>query len=272
MALVCVTSAHGAPGATTLALLAAGCWPRPAVVVEADPAGGVLAVRYGLGRTPGLADLAAAVDTHAPAQALWNSAQALPGGLRVVVAPESGEVTVGILDDVAGPLARWCMRLEDVDVIVDCGRTPPGSPSVALMGAADAVLVVARSTADQLYPSAHRVHALAAQTGCEHLGLVLVGGRPHRPEEVVTQLRVPVLGVVDDDPRSAQAFAAGGPAGRALRRSPLVRSVQGLVDDLAALLGVSAVAVEPAAHLRPSRPARSRGEADTSAAAGGARR
>jgi MinD-like ATPase involved in chromosome partitioning or flagellar assembly len=272
MALICVSSAHGAPGATTLALLAAGCWPRPVVVVEADPAGGVLAVRYGLSRTPGLADLAAAVDTHAPAQALWSSAQTLPGGLRVVVAPESGEVTVGILDDVAGPLARWCLRLEDVDVIVDCGRTLPGSPSVALMGAADAVLVVARSTADQLYPSAHRVHALVAQTGCEHLGLVLVGGRPHRAEEVVTQLRVPVVGVVDDDPRTAQAFAAGGGAGRALRRSPLVRSAQGLVDDLAAALGVSAVAVEPAAHRKPSRQGRFRGEADTSAAAGRASR
>jgi MinD-like ATPase involved in chromosome partitioning or flagellar assembly len=272
MALICVGSAHGSPGATTLALLAAGCWPRPVVVVEADPAGGVLAVRYGLSRTPGLADLAAAVDTHAPAQALWSSAQTLPGGLRVVVAPESGEVTVGILDDVAGPLARWCLRLEDVDVIVDCGRTLPGSPSVALMGAADAVLVVARSTADQLYPSAHRVHALVAQTGCEHLGLVLVGGRPHRAEEVVTQLRVPVVGVVDDDPRTAQAFAAGGGAGRALRRSPLVRSAQGLVDDLAAALGVSAVAVEPAAHRKPSRQGRFRGEADTSAAAGRASR
>jgi hypothetical protein len=108
MALVCVTAAHGAPGVTTLALLAAGSWPRPAVVVEADPSGGALAVRYGLGRTPGLADLAAAVDTHASVSALWSSAQSLPGGLRVVAAPESGEVTVGILDDVpAGWPAGW---------------------------------------------------------------------------------------------------------------------------------------------------------------------
>lgn len=251
MALICVSSAHGSPGATTLALLAAGCWPRPAVVIEADPAGGVLAVRYGLGRTPGLADLAAAVDTHAPSDALWGSAQALPGGLRVVVAPESGDVTVGILDDVAGPLGRWCLPIDNVDVIVDCGRTFTGIPTVALMESASAVLVVARSTADELYPAAHRVHALAERTGCEHLGLVLVGRRPHRPDEVAAQLHVPVLGVVDDDPRTAQAFVRGGGAGRALRRSPLVRSVQALVDDLAVRLGLTD-ADEPPAHLPSS--------------------
>jgi tRNA C32,U32 (ribose-2'-O)-methylase TrmJ len=83
---------------------------------------------------------------------------------------------------------------------------------------------------------------------------------------------VPVLGVVDDDPRTAQAFAAGGGAGRALRRSPLVRSVQGLVDDLAARVGLSAADGEPAAHLRSPRPGGSRREADSSTAAGGAQR
>lgn len=250
MALICVTSAHGAPGATTLSLLAAGCWPRAAAVVEADPSGGVLAVRYALGRTPGLADLVAAVDTHAPASALWSSAQSLPGGLRVVPAPESGEVTVGILDDAAGPLAGWLRRLEDVDVIVDCGRSHPGSAAVALMSGADAVLVVARATADQLYPSAHRAHALAAQSSCPQLGLVLVGDRPYRPEEVTAQLQVPVLGVVDDDARTANAFAGGG-GGRAVRRSPLVRSVNVLVEALAAQLSVPAETEVPA-HINPA--------------------
>jgi MinD-like ATPase involved in chromosome partitioning or flagellar assembly len=252
MALICVTSAHGAPGTTTLSLLAAGCWPRAAAVVEADPSGGVLAVRYALGRTPGLADLVAAVDTHAPASALWSSAQSLPGGLRVVPAPESGEVTVGILDDAAGPLARWLRRLEDVDVIVDCGRSHPGSPAVALMGGADAVLVVVRATADQIYPSAYRAHALAAQSGCPYVGLVLVGDGPYRPEEVATQLQVPVLGVVTEDARTARSFAGGGgAAGRAVRRSPLVRSVNVLVEGLAAQLVVPSSTEAPTHRSTP---------------------
>lgn len=246
MALICVTSAHGAPGATTLALLVAGCWPRPTVVVEADPSGGVLAVRYGLGRTPGLADLAAAVDTRASVSALWSSAQSLPGGLPVVAAPESGEITVGILDDVARPLARWLRGLEDVDVFVDCGRSTPGSPTTALMAAADTVLVVARPAADQLYPTAHRVHALATQAGPGAVGVVLVGDGPHGAGEVATQLKVDVLGVVADDPRTAGAFA-GGAAGRASRRAPLVRSVNVLAESLAGRLGVTPEA-EDATH------------------------
>lgn len=269
MALVCVTSAHGAPGVTTLSLLAAACWPRPAVVVEADPSGGVLAVRYGLGRTPGLADLAAAVDTHASASALWGSAQSLPGGLRVVAAPESGEVTVGILDDVAGPLANWLQRLEDVDVIVDCGRSVPGSPTTALMAGADTVLVLARPIADQLYPAAHRAHSLAAQAGAGTVGVVLVGDGPHGAGEVAAHLKVAVLGVVADDPRTAGAFAGEG-TGRASHRAPLVRSVNVLVEGLAVRLGVVAETEDPA-HMEATRPRWTNRTSRVSTAEGGGR-
>ncbi len=269
MALICATSAHGAPGVTTLALLAAGCWPRPAAVVEADPSGGVLAVRYGLGRSPGLADLAARVDAHAPESALWASAQSLPGGLRVVVAPESGELAAGILDDVADPLGRWLRRLDGVDVIVDCGRGIPNSPAAALMSVADAVLVVARTTADELYPAAHRAHALAAQTGADTVGMVLAGDGPHGAAEVAEQLKVEVLGVIADDPRAARAFVGGG-SGRTVRRAPLVRSVNVLVDGLAVRLGVTAE-TDDAAHLKASRARRSDPAATVSAPAGGRR-
>jgi MinD-like ATPase involved in chromosome partitioning or flagellar assembly len=267
MALICVTSAHGAPGATTLALLVAGCWPRPTAVVEADPSGGVLAVRYGLGRTPGLADLAAAVDTHASVSALWSSAQSLPGGLPVVAAPESGGITVGILDDVAGPLARWLRGLDDVDVFVDCGRSIPGSPTTALMAAADPVLVVARPIAHQLYPTAHRVHALATEAGARTVGVVLVGDGPHGASEVAAQLKVDVLGVVADDPRTAGAFAGGG-AGRASRRAPLVRSVNVLVESLAGRLGVMAEATD-AAHMEAPRTRRANRASTVSTPVGG---
>src|ERR687891_2009388 len=134
MALVCVGSARGAPGATTLALCVAACWPRPVALVEADPGGGVLATRYGLGRSPGLADLASAVDNRAAPSTLWAAAQALPGGLGAVVAPESGEITAGILGDVAPGLGAWCRRLDEVDVVVDCGRFTSGAPTIWLTG------------------------------------------------------------------------------------------------------------------------------------------
>jgi MinD-like ATPase involved in chromosome partitioning or flagellar assembly len=242
VALVCMGSARGAPGATTLALCMAACWPRPVVLMEADPAGGVLATRYGLGRTPGLADLAAAVQNRAVGTVMWNTAQALPGGLATVVAPESGEITSGILRDVARPLGEWCARLDEADVVADCGRLATGSPALGLVSAADAVLVVCRPRAEELYPSAHRLHHFAktdnGQAPRGWVGLVLVGRGPYGPDEITAQLGVPVVGVIEEDHRSATAIRDGGSA-RALRRSVLVRSVAGFVDEFTARLGIS---------------------------------
>ena len=61
MSLIGLCSAHGSPGVTTTALTLAATWPedRPCLLVEADPFGGVIGARYGLGDTPGLSSLAA---------------------------------------------------------------------------------------------------------------------------------------------------------------------------------------------------------------------
>jgi hypothetical protein len=242
MALVVVTSVRAAPGASTLAVLAAACWPRPVALLEADPSGGALAVRYRLGRTPGLAGLAAVVRHEAPTEALWAHAQMLPGDLPVVVAPESGEVTSGILRDAAGALALWCRSLEDVDVIVDIGRFGVQDVTWPLCANADEILIVARPRAEELYPVAHRYRAIAPDV--RSLGLVLVGDRPHGPGEISTQLGVDVHGVVADDPRAAGVLTFGG-SSRGLRRSPLVRSVRTFVDELVDRLDL--VIPEPAA-------------------------
>jgi hypothetical protein len=230
MALVCVTSVRAAPGASTLAVLASACWPRPVALVEADPSGGALAVRYRLGRTPGLAGLAAAVRNHdAPVDALWAHAQMLPGDLPVIVAPESGEVTTRILRDAAPALAEWCRNLDDVDVIVDCGRLGVQDVTWPLCTGSDELLVVTRPRAEELYPVAHRLRAIGDDV--RSAGVVLVGERPHSPAEIAEQLGLNIVGVVADDARAAGVLTFGG-SSRGLRRSPLVRSVRTFVDDL----------------------------------------
>ncbi|HEY3139700.1 MAG TPA: hypothetical protein VGJ86_01140 [Acidimicrobiales bacterium] len=229
MALICIGSVRGAPGASTLAVLAAACWPRPIALIEADPAGGALAVRYRLGRTPGLAGLASLVRNGADQDALWQNAQMLPGELPVVVAPESGEVTSGILRDVGPALAAWCAALEEVDIIVDCGRLGYRDVNWPLAVGADETLVVARPRAEELYPAAHRLRAMAEDV--PSAGMVLIGDRPHSPSEITAQLGVPVRGVVADDAWAAGVLTVGGRS-RGLRRSSLVRSVRSLVDDL----------------------------------------
>jgi MinD-like ATPase involved in chromosome partitioning or flagellar assembly len=230
MALVCVTSVRAAPGASTLAVLASACWPRPVALLEADPSGGALAVRYRLGRTPGLAGLAAAVrNQDVPVDALWAHAQMLPGDLPVIVAPESGEVTTRILRDAAHSLAEWCRNLDDVDVIVDCGRLGVQDVTWPLCAASDALVVVTRPRAEELYPVAHRLRAIGEAV--RSAGVVLVGERPHSPTEIAEQLGLNIMGVVADDARAAGVLTFGG-SSRGLRRSPLVRSVRTFVDGL----------------------------------------
>jgi MinD-like ATPase involved in chromosome partitioning or flagellar assembly len=230
MALVCVTSVRAAPGASTLAVLASACWPRPVALLEADPSGGALAVRYRLGRTPGLAGLAAAVrNQDAPVDVLWAHAQMLPGDLPVIVAPESGEVTTRILRDAAPALADWCRNLDDVDVIVDCGRIGIQDVTWPFCVRSDELLVVTRPRAEELYPVAHRLRALGDDV--RSAGIVLVGERPHSPAEIAEQLGLEIRGVVADDARAAGVLTFGG-SSRGLRRSPLVRSVRTFVDNL----------------------------------------
>lgn len=235
MALVCVTSVRAAPGASTLAVLAAACWPRPVALLEADPSGGALAVRYRLGRTPGLAGLAAAVRRDAPPDALWAHSQMLPGDLPVVVAPESGEVTSRILRDAAPALAQWCRQLDGIDVIVDCGRLGVQDVNWPLIHMSDELLIVTRPRAEELYPVAHRFRSIAHDV--RSVGLVLVGDRPHSPGEISGQLGITVHGVVADDPRAAGVLTFGG-SSRGLRRSPLVRSVRSFVDEMIDRMGL----------------------------------
>lgn len=165
MSLVGLCSAHGSPGVTTAALALGAAWPpsREAVVVEADPFGGVVAARFGLGDTPGLGSLAVAARTGLTAEILAGHAQPLPGGLLVVVGASSPEQAGAVVRDVSAPLADLAVG-GGVDVVVDCGRVGPGTASVELLRRADLVMVVVRPSADQLRHAVHRLHALAPDT------------------------------------------------------------------------------------------------------------
>ncbi len=217
-------------GATTLALTLAACMER-AVLVEADADGGVLALRYGLSREPGLLSLAA---TRQPAGgAVLEHAQRLPGGLAVVVAPESPEQSTRLLRSAGSRLAALLGGIGDPPIVVDAGRLSPSSPALRILEVASAVLVVARPRADELVAGAERVASMG-----ERAALVLVGSGPYSANDVATQLGCPVIGSVADDARAARTLAQGGSAS-ALTRSALVRSVRTLAAALAGSTGGS---------------------------------
>jgi hypothetical protein len=171
MTVVAVCSTKGSPGVTTLACALAASWPstRRVVLVEADPAGGDLAVRFGLHRRPGLTTLAIALRdaprariaggsrsrswagsigpnelfaaaTHLAAELLDAHVQSVGGVFDVLVGPatpSSFHMIRGAFEPVAAMLAS-----SRADLVIDCGRLE-AEPSV-LLGLADLVLLLVR--------------------------------------------------------------------------------------------------------------------------------
>lgn len=238
MALVCFISQKGSPGATTTALAVAAAWPlvqgRQKLFVEADPFGGVLAVRYQMGIEPGLLTLAAAVRADMDDESVWDHAQELPGGLPAIIGPDSPDQANAVLSATGRRMGAFLSNLDSVDVIADVGRVASFAPSSELLQEADLVLMVAKPEAENLQPSAQRILSLGLAP--ERIGWVLVGERPHGSAEIEATFGVPVAGVVADDRRGAEALTRGA-SGAALRRSAVIRTASTLANDLAHQVG-----------------------------------
>lgn len=251
MAVVALMSHRGAPGVTTAALAIAAAWPttpgRRKVLIEADPAGGVIAVRYGIGVEPGLVSLAAAMRSEPDPDTLSGHTQTLPGGLDVIVAPDNPVAVDAALAHAGRRLIRWLTERDDVDVIIDLGRASTDS-AAPILADATALLVVARPDAEQLVPAAHRLAALARPD----VGWLLIGDRPYTAADVVDAYGYPVLGVIADDRRGVAAMENGA-GGSALKRSLLARSAGQVASSIAAATSRLAAASDAVGQGRGDR-------------------
>jgi hypothetical protein len=235
------------------ALLLAAVLPAPAgrrrLLLEADGDGGSLAIRYQLGREPGVVSLAAACRYGLAREDLWAHAQQLPGGIPVVLASDVGDQTERSLAAVGAQLGDWLATLPDLDVIVDCGRLRPGSGAEQLALRADVVVMVARPVADQLQPAAQRMAALSRSC---RVGWVLVGDTPYGADDVESAYRFPVWGVLPFDPKAASAFDAGA---KKFGRSTLMRAARPLAPTLLAQVHLSQLQRQRVAGSTPATPA-----------------
>jgi hypothetical protein len=237
MSLVTFVSARGAPGVSTVALSVAGVWPssdgHAKVLLEVDPAGGVLGLRLGLGEDPGLVSLTAAARHGVDRMTLWDHAQELPGGLAVVPGPASSSVAAQVLASAGGRLGEWLSGLGDVDVIADAGRLTGVSPALGFVASSDLVVVVARPVVDQLHAGAELASALVARG--VRVGWCLVGEGPYRPADVEAAYGIDVWGAIPGDARGAGLMIGGAPA-KKLARTALVRSAASLAAHLSGWL------------------------------------
>lgn len=239
MALFTLTSASGSLGVTTLCVGLALTWPRPVVLVEADPSGGsAILAGYctGLAR-PGLSELVLAHRHHQLASELpsrlfplANSNASLLPGLR---SHQQALSLLGVWDSLLDAL-REMAATASVDVIVDAGRLGMvGSPE-PLISESDLTLVLTGTG----LPELARVRSWVPQLQEAAVGevrLAIAGRvRPYSASEITKTLGRAVVGEVAWDPEAARWWSHGEPQ-RHFDRSPLRRTVVALGEALRAL-------------------------------------
>jgi len=216
-------------GVTTLALALAATWPtgRRALLVEADPAGGTLAAASAWPPDPSLVSLAAAARRGGDPGLVWDHCHQLPGGMPVLAGPALGDQARSTLA-MLGPLLGQLGEL-DADVLVDCGRLDPGSPSLALWERASRALLAVR-------PRLADLQALASWLdgrSLDRVEVVAIGDGPYPASEIGEALGAEVLARLPWDPDAAEALVSVPAAARQVRLAPLVRTVRTLADQLA---------------------------------------
>ena len=235
VAVIALASASGSPGVTSTALGIALLWPRPVLLVEADPTGGSgLLAGYFRGTREydgGLIELALTADNLHDAIA----EVALPIDKTNVsfVAGARSHTQATALRELWQPLSTALRELETTgqDVIVDAGRLGLiGSPE-PLLAEADLTLLVTRTTLPAL--SALRSWAGSLQRGAFELqqtAVLLIGeGQPYRSREVTSVLNLPVVATVADEPESAAVLHRGATPPKRFDIGPLTRSLSATV-------------------------------------------
>jgi hypothetical protein len=180
---------------------------------------------------PGLGSLAAAARRSDDPARLVGHCQALPGGLPVVIAPADAEQARAALAMLTGQGAELLLAVAadpNVVVLLDAGRIEPGSPVLALLRGASAVLMLARPQVADLAHVAGVLTVIPTWTRCA--GLVLVGGG-YSSAEIKQELGVPVMATLPEDPRGADVLC-GRPGGRGVHRSALGQAAARLAGQI----------------------------------------
>ncbi|MFD6177256.1 MULTISPECIES: hypothetical protein [unclassified Isoptericola] len=239
MSVITLCSASGSPGVTTTAVGLAMVWPRPVLIVEADPSGsnGLLA-----------GYLQGASEYETGLLELASSPLPMPDALRDVVrsldpttratagSPVSYLVGTQTHGQAAGLRDLWTPLVEALadlerggqDVIVDAGRLGLiGSPE-PLLSWADLTLLVTRSTLPALAGARTWADDLRARdSSWRQPGLLVIGeGQPYRRQEITKVLGLPVVTTIADDEEAAKVYHRGARPPRRFTTGPLSRSLQ----------------------------------------------
>ncbi|MBO1756461.1 hypothetical protein [Allobranchiibius sp. CTAmp26] len=247
MAVIVLTSASGSPGVTSTALGLTLSWPRPAVLVEADPTGGsgTLAGFFhgNVAHTGGLMDLALAHREDALSESLPTAMMPIPESTALLLPGVRSHQQARSLAILWSPLAEALVALErnGQDVIVDAGRLGLEGAPGPLLNKADLVLLTSRSTLPALSGARSWAQTLREDFdrvgSLPRLGIVLVGaGQPYSARDVRNVLGLPVMATLPWDPDAAAVFSVGARRPRKFDRGALVRALRSAAAALQAVV------------------------------------
>lgn len=242
--IIAVTSWRGM-GTTTTALALAACAARSgegAWLLEADPAGGVLAGRVHLApiTVGGLERVAFPTDRCSLVEALHDVAHQ-QGRLRIVTAPADPFRA----HSCHRPRAPWGDALSELSgtVVVDIGRMRAGSPTWPLVQRADVVLCVcspevsAAVSAGEWLGAAGRV--APSEPGFAGAARLVVVDAPcgvaFPRAGLLAELGDACVGWLPWDPPAVDLLHRGAAADdRRLQRSPLITAATRVIDSVMA--------------------------------------
>ena len=247
MVLYVLTSASGSPGVSTAAAGLAYHWPRPVLLLDADPTGtsALLAGHFRGELEPGLGliDLAVAAAEERLDEAFATAIAKLPDSDARFLAGIRSHEQAHSLTSLWPQLLDLLHRLDEAghDVIVDAGRLGlVGSPSL-LIDRADLVVLVTRNSLVSL--AGARSWAASLRTRfTEHgasarLGLMLVQDTPRRVQsygdgQVARSLQLPVLANLPYDKDVAEIYSHGSQPPKNFETSGLVKAYAASAEAL----------------------------------------
>lgn len=231
----------GSPGVSTFTVGLGLVWPRPVLLVEADPTGGsgILAgyFRGQVAHSGGLIELAMAQREDLVAAELPHQLLDLPGSQARLLPGSRSHAQAGTLTTL-WPVLLDALRDLDAtgqDVLVDAGRLGlEGSPTPLLYGA-DLTVLLTRSTLPAVIAATSWAETLRDQTEATatRVGVVVVGeGHPYSAREVADALGLPLVGTLPWDRRTAAVLSRA--RGAVTRRAPLRPGLVALGEALRA--------------------------------------
>ena len=240
---VTLFSAKGSPGVTATALVVAVAWPRPSVLIEADPSGGDIALRCRtetggtLAQSPNVLGLATAVrggrstDISSWTQRLSNGANIVPGVSSASQASGMAPLWHGVAESV---------RTHRHDVIADLGRIDTTTHDRPILSAADVAVPVLAASMESLIHTREVLRELAFRPHVRVVPLVVgpirsASADANDVDEVFSAAGIATERTVHMplDYTGLRAVERGASLGGRARVSALIRAARPLADLLA---------------------------------------